>query len=115
MQRDRFFAIVDEVDSVLIDEARTPLIIAGDASQTVERYHEADTTAKKLVLCFADADSAEFILLVTSRRALMYALGVILHCRTKRTKQPDKAQKTGCTERAQHQLPDCVSLWSQLS
>jgi preprotein translocase subunit SecA len=37
-QRDFFFAIVDEVDSILIDEARTPLIISGPADMTVELY-----------------------------------------------------------------------------
>ncbi len=37
-QRDFFFAIVDEVDSILIDEARTPLIISGPAEMTVELY-----------------------------------------------------------------------------
>jgi preprotein translocase subunit SecA len=38
MQRDRYFAIVDEVDSILIDEARTPLIISGPADETPQLY-----------------------------------------------------------------------------
>jgi len=38
MQRDRSFAIVDEVDSILIDEARTPLIISGPADETPQLY-----------------------------------------------------------------------------
>lgn len=38
VQRDRFFAIVDEVDSILIDEARTPLIISGAADETPQLY-----------------------------------------------------------------------------
>jgi preprotein translocase subunit SecA len=37
-QRDRYFAIVDEVDSILIDEARTPLIISGPAEETPQLY-----------------------------------------------------------------------------
>jgi len=37
-QRDRYFAIVDEVDSILIDEARTPLIISGPADETPQLY-----------------------------------------------------------------------------
>jgi preprotein translocase subunit SecA len=37
-QRDRYFAIVDEVDSILIDEARTPLIISGQADETPQLY-----------------------------------------------------------------------------
>ena len=48
VQADRNFAIVDEVDSVLIDEARTPLIISGSTHQTVDKYYEADRVAKKL-------------------------------------------------------------------
>jgi preprotein translocase subunit SecA len=38
MQRDHYFAIVDEVDSILIDEARTPLIISGPADETPQLY-----------------------------------------------------------------------------
>ena len=44
------FAIVDEVDNILIDEARTPLIISGPAFSDVRRYAEADTIARKLEL-----------------------------------------------------------------
>ena len=40
VQRDHFFAIVDEVDSILIDEARTPLIISGPADQSSRWYQE---------------------------------------------------------------------------
>ena len=39
MQRDPHYAIVDEVDSILIDEARTPLIISGPAESNVDTYH----------------------------------------------------------------------------
>jgi preprotein translocase subunit SecA len=42
------FAIVDEVDNILIDEARTPLIISGPAHQDVGKYMEADKIARKL-------------------------------------------------------------------
>lgn len=42
------FAIVDEVDNILIDEARTPLIISGPAHQNVTRYAEADKIARSL-------------------------------------------------------------------
>ncbi len=41
-QRGHNFAIIDEVDSILIDEARTPLIISGDASKSTELYEMAD-------------------------------------------------------------------------
>ncbi len=48
VQRGLNFAIVDEVDSVLIDEARTPLIISGGAMTSLNLYKDADRLAKKL-------------------------------------------------------------------
>src|SRR6202521_1052125 len=42
VQRGHHFAIVDEVDSILIDEARTPLIISGPAEQSTDLYYEVD-------------------------------------------------------------------------
>src|SRR4051794_7669476 len=42
VQRDPFFAIVDEVDSILIDEARTPLIISGPAEQSADLYQKVN-------------------------------------------------------------------------
>jgi len=49
VQRRRDFAVVDEVDSVLIDEARTPLIISGPAYDDQPRYDMADKLARDLV------------------------------------------------------------------
>ena len=46
-QRDFYFAIVDEVDSILIDEARTPLIISGPAEMSVELYSKVDAIIPK--------------------------------------------------------------------
>ena len=43
------FAIVDEVDSILIDEARTPLIISGPAYGQTDRYRKADAVARELI------------------------------------------------------------------
>ncbi|CAN5672596.1 hypothetical protein BH11PLA1_BH11PLA1_19110 [soil metagenome] len=48
VQRRRDFAVVDEVDSVLIDEARTPLIISGQAHDDRPRYEMADALARHL-------------------------------------------------------------------
>jgi preprotein translocase subunit SecA len=48
VQRGHYFAIVDEVDSILIDEARTPLIISGPANRSLENYVVADKVAKQL-------------------------------------------------------------------
>jgi preprotein translocase subunit SecA len=43
------YAIIDEVDSILIDEARTPLIISGPALDDVSRYKKADTVARQII------------------------------------------------------------------
>src|ERR687887_2295405 len=48
VQRGHHFAIVDEVDSILIDEARTPLIISGPAEESTELYYEVDRIIPKL-------------------------------------------------------------------
>jgi len=48
VQRNLFFAIVDEVDSILIDEARTPLIISGQAEDTTDVYTAINRVAPKL-------------------------------------------------------------------
>ncbi|MEO1338925.1 MAG: preprotein translocase subunit SecA, partial [Myxococcota bacterium] len=49
VQRDHFFAIVDEVDSILIDEARTPLIISGPIEDKADLYIAIDKYMPKLV------------------------------------------------------------------
>ncbi|MDD2780498.1 preprotein translocase subunit SecA [Sulfuricurvum sp.] len=49
VQRGHAYVIVDEVDSILIDEARTPLIISGPTNRTLENYTRADAVAKALV------------------------------------------------------------------
>ncbi|WP_352399605.1 preprotein translocase subunit SecA [Anaerotignum sp.] len=48
VQRELHFAIIDEVDSVLIDEARTPLIISGSGSKSTDLYRVADIFVKQL-------------------------------------------------------------------
>ncbi|HJM39727.1 MAG TPA: preprotein translocase subunit SecA, partial [Planctomycetota bacterium] len=48
VQRDLDFAIIDEVDSILVDEARTPLIISGPATGDAERYRVGVQAARKL-------------------------------------------------------------------
>lgn len=48
VQRDLHYAIIDEVDSVLIDEARTPLIISGSGSKSTDLYRVADLFVKQL-------------------------------------------------------------------
>ncbi|MBI2194427.1 MAG: preprotein translocase subunit SecA [Planctomycetes bacterium] len=48
VQRGRRYAIVDEVDSVLIDEARTPLIISGPTEESTDKYYKAHACVKRL-------------------------------------------------------------------
>ena len=56
VQRGQHYAIVDEVDSILIDEARTPLIISGAGDKSTELYHVADRFARGLT-CHRVAES----------------------------------------------------------
>src|SRR5438876_1421971 len=48
VQRGHFYAIVDEVDSILIDEARTPLIISGPSDEATDKYYKADAIIPQL-------------------------------------------------------------------
>src|ERR1700745_3392852 len=50
VQRGHHFAIVDEVDSILIDEARTPLIISGPSEESTDKYFKIDKIIPKLIL-----------------------------------------------------------------
>jgi len=49
VQRGHNFAIVDEVDSILIDEARTPLIISGPSEQSTDKYYKANKIIPHLI------------------------------------------------------------------
>jgi len=49
VQRGHHFAVVDEVDSILIDEARTPLIISGPAEESTDKYYRVDKIIPKLI------------------------------------------------------------------
>ncbi|OBX37219.1 preprotein translocase subunit SecA [Halomonas elongata] len=64
VQRDLHFAIVDEVDSILIDEARTPLIISGAVDENTELYRVVDRLATGLTPCSdeEDPESGDFTL-----------------------------------------------------
>jgi preprotein translocase subunit SecA len=56
VQRGHYYAIVDEVDSILIDEARTPLIISGPTDQTTDKYQRA----RKIIPQLAMGEEIEF-------------------------------------------------------
>ena len=59
VQRDFFFAIVDEVDSILIDEARTPLIISGPAEDSSDLYRSVNAVVRDLVKVTQNYDKDE--------------------------------------------------------
>ena len=60
VQRELAYAIVDEVDSILIDEARTPLIISGHGEKSTDLYKKADAFAKRLrVKVIAESDEKQ--------------------------------------------------------
>ena len=60
VQRGHVFAIVDEVDSILIDEARTPLIISGQGDESTDLYRQADNFVSGLrKLVYASVDEKE--------------------------------------------------------
>src|SRR5437762_9083188 len=49
VQRGHYFAVVDEVDSILIDEARTPLIISGPSEESTDKYYQANAIIPQLI------------------------------------------------------------------
>ena len=57
VQRDHYFAIVDEVDSILIDEARTPLIISGASDEATDKYYTANQIIPQLELGHKDEET----------------------------------------------------------
>ena len=60
VQRGHAFAVVDEVDSILIDEARTPLIISGQGDKSTDMYQKADSFARRLKRhVFTEVDAKE--------------------------------------------------------
>ena len=66
VQRGHAFAIVDEVDSILIDEARTPLIISGIGDKSTDMYTKADRFAKRLKAFFVtETESKQDVDLIT--------------------------------------------------
>ncbi len=86
VQRGHSFAIVDEVDSILIDEARTPLIISGQGDESTDLYRQADdfvSRLKKLVYVSTDSKEeeaedidADYIVDEKARTATLTARGI---------------------------------------
>ncbi len=87
------YAIIDEVDSILIDEARTPLIISGPALDDVTRYKKADQVARKLLALQSGYDKTKKQV-ETLQRLIANAEGEIAEAkRDKDSGRIDKAQK----------------------
>ncbi|MBU2591101.1 MAG: preprotein translocase subunit SecA [Nitrospinae bacterium] len=59
VQREHYFAVVDEVDSILVDEARTPLIISGPTEDSTDKYYKIDKIIPKLVKSSLTIDEQE--------------------------------------------------------
>ena len=86
VQRGHAFAIVDEVDSILIDEARTPLIISGQGDESTDLYRQADdfvSRLKKIVYASIDEKQeesedldADYVVDEKARTATLTARGV---------------------------------------
>ncbi len=70
VQRELHYAIIDEVDSILIDEARTPLIISGMIDGSTQEYLQADQIARKLVL------DSDFTTDKKTKNAMLTEMGV---------------------------------------
>ncbi len=70
VQRDLHYAIVDEVDSILIDEARTPLIISAPAEESTEKYYDFAKLVDKLV------EKTDYAIDEKSRTANLTELGI---------------------------------------
>ena len=66
VQKNRYYAIVDEIDSCLIDEARTPLVISGQAEDTSKQYKSINNFIKKLKPSDFDIDEKDRTIILTN-------------------------------------------------
>jgi len=87
------YAIIDEVDSILIDEARTPLIISGPAFDDVTRYGKADQVARKLISLQSGYDRTKKQI-DSAERTIANAQGELAEAKKdKNSNRIEKAQK----------------------
>jgi preprotein translocase subunit SecA len=70
VQRPLYFAVIDEVDSILVDEARTPLIISGQAAKSTDMYYMADRFVSRL------KDEEDYIVDIKMRSVTLTEAGV---------------------------------------
>jgi preprotein translocase subunit SecA len=80
VQRDHYFAIIDEVDSILIDEARTPLIISGASDEATDKYYVANQIIPNLERGHKDEETkvttGDYLLDEKNHSAVMTEAGV---------------------------------------
>jgi len=87
------YAVIDEVDSILIDEARTPLIISGPAFDDVTRYGKADQVARKLISLQSSYDRMKKQI-DSAERTIANAQGELSDAKKEKdAKRIEKAQK----------------------
>ena len=104
VQRPLEYAIIDEVDSILIDEARTPLIISGPAFDDVTRYKKADEVARKLISLQSNYDRIKRQI-DSSERTRASAEGELAEAKKdKDNKRIEEAQKA--IEKAEKEFED---------
>ncbi len=104
VQSELEYAIIDEVDSILIDEARTPLIISGPAFDDVTRYKKADEVTRKLISLQSNYDRIKKQI-DSSERARANAEGELAESKkNKDNKRIENAQKA--IEKAEREFED---------
>ena len=97
------YAIIDEVDSILIDEARTPLIISGPAFDDVTKYKKADQVARKLLSLQSTYDRIKRQL-DASERAIASAQGELSNAKKdKDNERIEKARKAIEKSQTEHE------------
>ena len=94
VQREHIFAIVDEVDSILIDEARTPLIISGRGDKASDLYERADQLARTMKKhVFTEIDSKEDLESFYQENGIDYVVDEKAHSATLTQLGVKKAEK----------------------
>ncbi|MCH9630182.1 MAG: Protein translocase subunit SecA [Chlamydiia bacterium] len=93
-QRGHFFAIVDEIDSILIDEARTPLIISGPSSSSRQMYDSLKGTVSYIVKLQRDYCNK----LATDARKVLDKFGLLVEEESEEKKKFTKAEDAEITE-----------------
>jgi preprotein translocase subunit SecA len=86
VQRKPYFAIIDEVDSILVDEARTPLIISGPANESTQMYKELKESVSSLVRIQRDLCSK----LASDARKSLNSLGILEENNKKLSKEEEE-------------------------